>query len=765
MGKKIRIAGKILLAIICAICLIYLIHKDETQFQLKQPEGEGVLLKDVNILLNALTHGQEDFSPIFGMDSEDNNLNYENYTEILEILLQEDKEELLYRDKYREEFYLLKEDWYRTYDKLLLYYGMDSYITCKEIAVLSGDSNLTEEKVGEGRLLTASGEIYNYYSEAFDECCFQTVRAYVAENSLLTLREKTENEYTLENVWIMETGQDALQIFTKGFEVVCPGDISAQEIVRESIADITFGEGCIQSVKSKQNRIGGKLLRISDTELEIEGKGTFRLYEELKEQGRETLKLGDDFADFVIADGKVCGILILRKENMESIRVAIKTNDFASLYHKEILIEPDCDMELVYGPYADRETKIIRAGEQISFTENSEYLSGDAVMLRPYALSGRTKVLSLERSQGIPSYRGNLQIAKTSNGITLINELLLEEYLYSVVPSEMPASYPMEALKAQALCARTYAYRYLETPGLGEIGAHVDDSVGYQVYNNISENVASTKAVKETMGSILFYDNVPVNTYYYSTSCGFGTDAGVWQEDNVTAYPYLTSMHIERQGSNDERENERLHEQSLMQQEEIMREYLLSVNEQDYECNEPWYRWKYTAEELQVSVLYERLLSRFHADKNKILRLKKDAEKEEGGYESIEPAKFHKVYSIKCGKRRDGGVMDELILKTDNGTYKIISEYNIRYLLNQGGEVTRHNGSSVACGQLLPSAYIVVDMIMENDIVTGYEILGGGYGHGVGMSQNGAKSMAKEGMSSEEIIAYFYPKCEQKQIY
>ena len=83
-----------------------------------------------------------------------------------------------------------------------------------------------------------------------------------------------------------------------------------------------------------------------------------------------------------------------------------------------------------------------------------------------------------------------------------------------MVPSEMPASYPIEALKAQAVCARTYGYRYLNQPGYGSIGAHVDDSVGYQVYNNIQENVNATKAVKETAGELLLYQGEPVSTYY-----------------------------------------------------------------------------------------------------------------------------------------------------------------------------------------------------------------------------------------------------------
>jgi hypothetical protein len=62
----------------------------------------------------------------------------------------------------------------------------------------------------------------------------------------------------------------------------------------------------------------------------------------------------------------------------------------------------------------------------------------------------------------------------------IINELPLEEYLYSVVPSEMPWNYNYEALKAQAICARSFAYKHVMSNSYSEFGAHVDDSTAYQ---------------------------------------------------------------------------------------------------------------------------------------------------------------------------------------------------------------------------------------------------------------------------------------------
>ena len=84
---------------------------------------------------------------------------------------------------------------------------------------------------------------------------------------------------------------------------------------------------------------------------------------------------------------------------------------------------------------------------------------------------------SIQRGHGTPDYEGTLEIWPVEEGFILINELPLETYLNYVVPSEMPSGYTQEALKAQAVCARTYAYKHLQTYGYPEYRAHVDDSV------------------------------------------------------------------------------------------------------------------------------------------------------------------------------------------------------------------------------------------------------------------------------------------------
>ena len=75
-------------------------------------------------------------------------------------------------------------------------------------------------------------------------------------------------------------------------------------------------------------------------------------------------------------------------------------------------------------------------------------------------------------------------------------------------------------------------------------------------------------------------------------------------------------------------------------------------------------------------------------------------------------------------------------------------------------ELVPQSGETVTGWTLLPSAYCYMDAVIENDVCEGYLIHGGGYGHGCGMSQNGAMKMAEMGKSYAEILKYFFPDSE-----
>ncbi|MGL5051166.1 MAG: SpoIID/LytB domain-containing protein, partial [Cetobacterium sp.] len=87
----------------------------------------------------------------------------------------------------------------------------------------------------------------------------------------------------------------------------------------------------------------------------------------------------------------------------------------------------------------------------------------------------------------------------------------------------------LEALKVQAIAARTYAAKDILKHRYSKLGFHILDSTQSQVYNNLDENDISDKAVKSTKGLILVHEDKPIDAKYYSTSSGFNSNAhNVW---------------------------------------------------------------------------------------------------------------------------------------------------------------------------------------------------------------------------------------------
>ncbi|PKM80951.1 MAG: hypothetical protein CVU89_11440 [Firmicutes bacterium HGW-Firmicutes-14] len=133
-------------------------------------------------------------------------------------------------------------------------------------------------------------------------------------------------------------------------------------------------------------------------------------------------------------------------------------------------------------------------------------------------------------------YRGSMEFRNGGSSITVINELPLEEYLYGVVPREMSSGWPLEALKAQAVAARTYTvanYSKRVVEGFNMLDTPTDQAYGGYNY----EGAGSTRAVVETAGIIILYGGKPISAVYHSTSGGHTEDnENVW---NGEPCPYL----------------------------------------------------------------------------------------------------------------------------------------------------------------------------------------------------------------------------------
>lgn len=260
-----------------------------------------------------------------------------------------------------------------------------------------------------------------------------------------------------------------------------------------------------------------------------------------------------------------------------------------------------------------------------------------------------------------------------------IEEIKLDEYLYGVVSSEMPANFEMEALKAQAVVARTYTIYKMLNDGKKHEGANIcDNSACCQAWITKEGRMARweeslresnwnkiVEAVNSTQGKIITYKGVPINAFFHSNSGGTTeTTANVW---GGTGYPYLQSVET----SGEDTYSQYSSEVVLTKQ-----NFINKIKE------------KHTNFEIDFNV----------TDCIKIL----------------EYTEGNRVKKVKIGNLELSGVEVRTILGLKSANFIIAIEgENIKF------KVT-------------------------------------GYGHGVGMSQTGADSMAKSGSNYEEIIKHFY---------
>ena len=238
------------------------------------------------------------------------------------------------------------------------------------------------------------------------------------------------------------------------------------------------------------------------------------------------------------------------------IRVLLLSTGYQNEAHPLVSVSAGAGFVLESGTGREE----IPAGQVLDIRPDDARFAGGLIRLRARD-GGDLTVHSIERGCGQPSYQGTLELRPTAEGVILINELPVESYLCRVLPSEMPASYELEALKAQAVCARSYAYRQMESFGYPEYEAHVNDSTDYQVYGNSAAQETSNRAVEETAGQVLCFQGQIVTAYYYSTSCGRTTSLEAWGTPPDAQNQYLQSVEV-------------------------------GDGAGDYEKDLPWYRWE-----------------------------------------------------------------------------------------------------------------------------------------------------------------------------
>ncbi len=452
-----------------------------------------------------------------------------------------------------------------------------------------------------------------------------------------------------------------------------------------------------------------------------------------------------------------------------TIRVALGTSSYRSLEHNRIelgcrdgfiletRVAPQIRFEFTPSQRAvlermDSGIHISCSGKDIAFTKN-----------RIYAIPRNSKPMlfyGIERSHttdsGYTAYEGTIDVFPAGEGLVAVNEISLSRYLCSVVSGEMPASFGIEPLKAQAVAARTYAVRSILDSAFSGYGANIDDSTYSQVYGNTPVGPGVETAVNATAGQVLFFRGQVADTRYFSTSCGYtASSCDVWA-DNDGSFPGTPVEYLESKPQVNGKA------QGINSEHRFM-DFISNPRGLFYDSISPFFRWKTVFDAAQIEETVKKSLGELWKIHPQFI-LTQDSS---GEYISIEvPVKPGRLYDIVPVKRGSGGNIIEMVLVMSSGSYKIVKELNIRRILRPAKAVMLSDGSVRQGLPLLPSTFAVIETQKNSDgTIDTITIEGGGFGHGVGMSQYGAYGMSLAGALYEQILSHYYPGTVLKKIY
>ena len=347
-------------------------------------------------------------------------------------------------------------------------------------------------------------------------------------------------------------------------------------------------------------------------------------------------------------------------------------------------------------------------------------------------------------NDGTGMYEGDLSLDIVENAIRPILTINVEDYLLGVVPFEMGDSFPLEALKAQAVTARTYALRKS-----GSSGAYdVEDTTNDQAYRGrTTSSPLSEQAVTETKGLCGVYRGA-LASCFYSASNGGQTELGqhVWPTDAPDAYGYM-----------DMRDDP----YDLENKNSVVKRYTLQKKPGEKGIGEALHQALTTAMGEQLTVLgveADGELVRF----DEIQSVEAVTPKYDGDSRLMTELRFTVKISVRDYTFRQTPSPQPAASSTPHADetpaptatpafspYRKVKE-TVTVTLPIFTEAERAMGLSINVSQN--------ELITVSDIGSAFLIESRRFGHGVGMSQRGAEQMARQyGMTYEQILAFYYP--------
>jgi stage II sporulation protein D len=317
---------------------------------------------------------------------------------------------------------------------------------------------------------------------------------------------------------------------------------------------------------------------------------------------------------------------------------------------------------------------------------------------------GGLNIVGLEKDGQVKHYRGNLEVRPGENGLTVINELPIEQYLYGVVPAEIPASFSAEALKAQAVAARSYLSAQLGT--YASFGFDVLDNQSNQVYKGYDiENPMTSVAVDVTNGMVLVKHGQPVAALFHSSSGGYTENSeDVWNDKLA----------------------------------------FIRTKEDPFDNNSKYYNWSvtYSASEL-VSLINQQLKKYIKSSEFTELDVITDLRELEW------TASGHRVKKL---------LIEGIDIEGNWQAYTIANADRVRSVLGLKSALFKMQKETYSEEQeIIEDAEIIEEQEpFEEQGISSVTFTGSGWGHGLGMSQYGAAGMASQGYSFQDILQYYY---------
>ncbi|MBR4110817.1 MAG: SpoIID/LytB domain-containing protein [Clostridia bacterium] len=389
------------------------------------------------------------------------------------------------------------------------------------------------------------------------------------------------------------------------------------------------------------------------------------------------------------------------------------------------------DFDVIEELDANDEITVKKGSKKGSVTVNGIGEFGDSKNV-PYFRSLENKNDERIIVVNYKKYRGDIEIKRYSDSdMTVINVVGMQEYLYGVVPREIGGSSAYEAVKAQAIVARTYAIKNYEKRM--KWGFNLYPTVDDQAYGGYEwENVNSNRAVDETDGQVVTYDGKLIDGYYFSTSGGYTENSeNVW----TSALGYLKAVPDPYEPDNLSKTTWTV-ELTADEVEERLAKYGVDVgnviNIEPTEYTEAGRVLELKIEGTEGTEIITKSKARTYLGLDSQWYTVND-----------EPPKALEVVIDREDKEDEEDKKDE---KDENE--KIEEERELKPLLKQLTSLIRGEKSEV---NVVKNEYAA-----RKKYTDVFVFQGRGWGHAVGMSQNGAIGMAKNGFDAEEIIKWYY---------